>query len=70
MPILSNPRWERFRTGTCQGEHSGQAYVLAGYTENRKNASRLKASEALETDIGDRVKELLVKAAEKPRGDG
>jgi phage terminase small subunit len=38
-----------------------EAYQLAGYTENRGNAARLKANES----VTERVKELLAKAAQK-----
>jgi hypothetical protein len=61
MPILSNPRWEMFAQELAKGKTADEAYQLAGYTENRGNAARLKANES----VTERVKKLLAKAAEK-----
>lgn len=61
MPILSNPRHERFAQGLAAGKSSTDAYVEAGYKENRHNAASL----AREEHISTRVQEILAKAAER-----
>jgi phage terminase small subunit len=47
MPALQNPKHERFAQGLAKGKTSDEAYVLAGYAENRGNATRLKANESV-----------------------
>lgn len=59
--VLSNPRHERFAQELAKGKTADEAYVLAGYQENRKNASRLKANE----DILTRLRELQGRAANR-----
>ena len=59
MPILKNPRHERFCQALAKGETADQAYVTAGYKENRGNAARLKAKQ----NVLNRVAEILEKAA-------
>lgn len=59
MPALSNPKHERFAQALAKGETADAAYVLAGYEENRGNATRLKANESIEA----RVAEILERAA-------
>jgi phage terminase small subunit len=61
MPVLSNPKHERFAQELAQGKTADQAYVLAGYKENRFNASRLKTNE----HILRRVEEFVQAGAEK-----
>lgn len=61
MPALSNPRHERFAQELACGKTADEAYVLAGYTENRCNASRLKATE----NIMKRLAELQGRVSEK-----
>lgn len=61
MGVLSNPRHERFAQELAKGKTADEAYVLAGYQENRHNASRLKTTET----IAARLDELLGKAAAK-----
>lgn len=60
MPILDNARHERFAQGLAKGLTADAAYTEAGYTPNRKNASRLKTDE----DIQRRVEELQSRATE------
>lgn len=55
MPILVNPRYERFAQELANGKSASEAYVLAGYKENRGNASSLKQQEI----ISNRVDEIL-----------
>lgn len=42
---LNNPKHETFVQGLLNGKTADQAYVDAGYKENRHNAARLKNSE-------------------------
>jgi phage terminase small subunit len=41
MPVLSNPRHERFCQYLAQGKTASEAYELAGYKPSRFNASHL-----------------------------
>lgn len=41
MPVLSNPRHERFAQELAKGKSAGQAYAEAGYKPCDQNASRL-----------------------------
>lgn len=61
MATLDNPRHERFAQELAKGKTADEAYQLAGYAENRHNASRLKTNET----VSVRVKELQQAAAEK-----
>jgi phage terminase small subunit len=61
MPVLDNARHERFAQELAKGKTADEAYVLAGFKENRGNASRLKANESIER----RVDEILGRAAKR-----
>lgn len=61
MPILTNPRHERFAQALAAGKTADEAYQEAGYKANRHNASRLKTNE----HVGARVAELQAIGAEK-----
>lgn len=61
MPILANARHERFAQELAKGKTADEAYQLAGYAENRGNASTLKAKQI----IKDRVDEILGAAADE-----
>ena len=54
MPALRNQRRELFAQGLARGMSAAQAYREAGYVDNRRNASALKANQ----DIIARVLEL------------
>lgn len=58
MPILTNPRYERFAQELAAGKTADEAYVSAGFKKNRGNASRLKADES----ILKRIEELRERA--------
>ncbi len=58
--ILENARHERFAQELAGGKTADEAYVLAGYKENRGNAATLKANQS----IADRVAELQARAAD------
>jgi phage terminase small subunit len=61
MPVLNNPRHERFAQELAKGKTADEAYVIAGYQENRCNASRLKTNE----NILNRIAELQQRTAER-----
>ena len=63
MGVLKNPKHEIFAQELANGKNATEAYVLAGYSENRGNASTLKQSEI----ISNRVNELLAKRDEMAR---
>jgi phage terminase small subunit len=55
MPVLPNPRHERFAQELAKGKPASEAYELAGYKPNRGNASVLKQDQ----NISIRVAEIL-----------
>jgi phage terminase small subunit len=55
MPILTNPRHERFAQALAQGKTADEAYVLAGYAANRGNSATLKKKQTIQ----NRLSELL-----------
>lgn len=59
MPVLSNPRHERFAQELAKGKTADDAYVTAGYKENRHNASTLRTNQT----ISNRVTEIQSRAA-------
>ena len=61
MPVLKNPKHERFAQELAKGKSGDSAYVTAGYTRNKDNASRLKATES----VLSRIAEIQSRAAEK-----
>ena len=61
MPVLKNPKHERFAHELAKGITAEEAYRLAGYAPSLKNAQRLKSNEG----IRSRVEELLSQAAQK-----
>ena len=61
MPVLKNPRHEKFAQQVAKGKTADQAYIDAGYKEHRGNASTLRGMPA----ICERIGELVDKAASK-----
>jgi len=61
MPIISNPRHEKFAQGLAQGKPATEAYQNAGYAPNNGNCIRLKGNER----VGSRVAELQAEGAER-----
>ena len=61
MPVLDNPRHERFAQELAKGKTADEAYVAAGFSANRGNASTLKAKQSIQ----DRVREILDRGAER-----
>jgi phage terminase small subunit len=61
MTALANAKHERFAQELAKGKTADEAYVIAGYKENRGNAATLKAKQ----NILDRILELQSRAADK-----
>ena len=61
MAALKNGRHERFAQEIAKGKTADEAYQLAGYAENRGNATRLKANES----VASRVAEIQAGAARR-----
>lgn len=61
MPVLPNPRHEKFAQALAEGKTADEAYALAGYKPNRGNAARMKANES----IMKRVDEITAKVNER-----
>jgi phage terminase small subunit len=61
MPILKNPRHERFAQALAKGMTADEAYQEAGYKPSRPNASRLRAIE----NVSARIVEIQGKAANR-----
>ena len=59
MPVLSNHKWEIFAQELAKGKTGDEAYRLAGYKQNKDNASRLKANESI---LG-RIREIQERGA-------
>jgi phage terminase small subunit len=55
MPVLSNPRHERFAQGLAAGKSAEEAYSEAGFKPSPSNASTLRKNQ----NILERVSELL-----------
>lgn len=60
LPILQNQRHELFAQALAKGNSAAAAFVIAGYKENRHNASRLSTKETVIARVG----ELLNASAE------
>lgn len=61
MPALQNPKHERFAQELAKGKTADEAYVLAGYKENRHNASRLKTNETISARVAEIVDRATVR---------
>ena len=59
MPVLENPRWERFAQGLFQGKSANAAYAEAGYRPHDGNCIRLRGNERVKA----RLTELQTAAA-------
>ena len=53
MAPLRNPRHERFVQALFEGKTADEAYIEAGFHENRGNASRLKATESIRNRLAE-----------------
>lgn len=61
MPILANPRHERFAQALASGKCASEAYVSAGYKPDDGHASRLAGN----GKVSERVAELQQRGAIK-----
>jgi phage terminase small subunit len=61
MPILFNPRHEKFAQGLAEGKPASAAYEEAEYRPNDGNAIRLKGNERIQS----RVTELQEQGADR-----
>lgn len=61
MPILDNPRHERFARELATGKSATAAYLLAGYRGDRTAAARLSTNVHIKT----RIAEMQEKAVER-----
>ncbi len=61
MPVLSNPRHERFAQELAKGKSADAAYEAAGFRRHRGNAATLRANQSVQ----DRVAELQAPAAKR-----
>ena len=67
MPVLTNPRHERFAQGVAKGRSQGEAYVYAGYSkqaagnDTRANATRI----AKRPEVAARIVELQERQANR-----
>lgn len=62
MAVLTNPRHERFAQELAKGKTADEAYRLAGYQENRGNASTLKANQNVLKRVAELQERVAVKA--------
>lgn len=63
MPILKNPKHERFAEELAKGKTSDESFQIAGYSRNRGNATRLKAKENIKARVAE-LQERTAKRAE------
>ena len=61
MPVLSNPKHERFAQELAKGKSQSEAYELAGYKPDSGAASRLSGN----VSVSARVAEILSRAADR-----
>lgn len=59
--VLANPKHERFAQERAKGKTADEAYQLAGYSENRGNATRMNANESIRA----RIDEIMHAVAQK-----
>jgi phage terminase small subunit len=52
MPILTNPRHERFAQELAKGKTATEAYRLAGYKHDDGHASRLAGNGRVSARVG------------------
>lgn len=62
MPVLKNPKHERFAQELAKGKTADQAYVLAGYSEHRSNAARMSANEHIQTRVAELQERSAIRA--------
>lgn len=63
MPVLDNPRHERFAQEIAKGCSATEAYALAGYKPNQPNAARLISNDMVKARVAE-LQEAGAKRAE------
>jgi phage terminase small subunit len=53
MPVLTNPKHERFAQELAKGKTATEAYALAGYNPSEQNAHRLTRNDKVRTRISE-----------------
>jgi hypothetical protein len=61
MPVLQNPRQEKYAQELAAGKSAAEAYELAGYQPNYGNCIRLKGNER----VAARLDEILQESTKK-----
>lgn len=61
MPVLKNPKHERFAQELAKGKSAAEAYQTAGYSPNPGNCIRLKGNES----VSNRVAEIVGRVAKR-----
>jgi phage terminase small subunit len=57
MPILTNPRHERFAQELAAGKSAAEAHGIAGYKPNRGNASHLQSNQSIQKRVAELLQE-------------
>jgi len=67
MPVLSNPRYERFAQGVAKGKSQHEAYVYAGYPKQQDpvNLRSSASTVARRPEVAARIQELQDKQAKR-----
>lgn len=68
MPVLANPKHERFAQELAKGKAADEAYVAAGYRSNSGNAATLKGKQSISkrlAELLDRARSIEVIATER-----
>jgi len=63
MPILKNPRHEKFALVLSEGKSASEAYALAGYKPCRQNAARLTTKDDIRARLAE-IQGVAAKATE------
>ena len=61
MPVLRNAKHEIFAQEVAKGKSADEAYQIAGFKQNRGNATRLKSNES----VLSRIDEILSASADR-----
>lgn len=62
MPVLGNPKHERFAQLLAKGLTADEAYEQAGYKPDRGNASRLTANHNVQTRVAEIQERAAIRA--------
>lgn len=62
MPVLGNPKHERFAQELAKGKTADEAYAAAGYKPDRGNACRLTAKDSVQARVAEIQERAAVRA--------